>query len=76
MLSWILEVQITCCYFQFTDLEEEFVEFRHKAELEQSEKEKELAHLRGQLKTLEQRNKHAGRNAKQLPVQTMFACAV
>jgi hypothetical protein len=53
-------------------LEEEFEEFRQKVELEQAEKEEELAQLRGQLKVMEQQYKHTGSNAKHLPVQTYF----
>lgn len=64
----ITEVQVRITYFQFTDLEEEFEEFRQKAELEQALKDEELAELRGLLKAVEQRNKHSG-NAEQLCVQ-------
>jgi hypothetical protein len=61
-------VQVTICYFQFTDLEEEFVEFRQKIEIEQAEKEQEIARLREQLKTVEQQHKHTGSNAGRFSV--------
>jgi hypothetical protein len=55
-----MEVQVRIPHFQFTDLEEEFEEFRQKVELEQALKEEEIAELRGLLKAIEQRNKRAG----------------
>jgi hypothetical protein len=58
--SLITEVQVRITSFQFTDLEEEFEEFRQKVELEQALKEDELVELRGLLKAMEQRSKHAG----------------
>jgi hypothetical protein len=45
----------------------EFEEFKQKVELEQAEKEEELAQLRGLLKAMEQQNKHTGNNGAQLP---------
>jgi hypothetical protein len=68
---WLLDECVTIAYFQFTDLEEEFEEFRQKVELEQAEKEEELAQLRGLLKAMEQQNKHTGNNGEQLPVRTL-----
>lgn len=68
VFSWIVGVQVTICYFQFTDLEEEFVEFRQKIEIEQAEKEQEIARLREQLKTVEQQHKHTGSNAGRFSV--------
>lgn len=65
VVLWIKH--ITIAYFQFTDLEEEFEEFKQKVELEQAEKEEELAQLRGLLKAMEQQNKHTGNNGAQLP---------
>lgn len=61
------EVQVRITHIQFTDLEEEFEEFRQKVELEQALKEEEIAELRVLLKAMEQRNKHAG-NTEQLHV--------
>jgi len=65
--SLIMEVQVRITHFQFTDLEEEFEEFRQKVELEQALKEEEIAELKSLLKAVEQRNKHAG-NIEQLYV--------
>lgn len=65
--SLIMEVQVRITHFQFTDLEEEFEEFRQKVELEQALKDEEIAELRALLKATEQRNKHAG-NIEQLCV--------
>jgi len=59
-----MEVQVRITHFQFTDLEEEFEEFRQKVELEQGLKEEEIAELRALLKAMEQRNKHAGNKEK------------
>jgi hypothetical protein len=64
-----IDEHVRIAYFQFTDLEEEFEEFKRKVELEQAEKEEELAQLRGLLKTMEQQNKHTGNNGE--PVQTL-----
>jgi hypothetical protein len=66
-LCGCVDKHITIAYFQFTDLEEEFEEFKQKVELEQAEKEEELTQLRGLLKAMEQQSKHTGNNGAQLP---------
>ncbi|KAJ9587226.1 hypothetical protein L9F63_019250, partial [Diploptera punctata] len=44
----------------FTDLEEEFEEYRQRAEMEQNEREEAIQQLRDQLRVIQQQNKYIG----------------
>ena len=55
-----LSATVIVICIQFTDLEEEFEDFRQKTEVEQAEKEEAIQLLREQLKAVEQRNEYTG----------------